>query len=221
MKTKHVVLIGAIIVVVVAIVGAVWWNGDVAKAPDVSSLSDAIGIATSTGTSPNAVTTSTPARPSSTSNGSTTVSISIQKSYGNSSFTLNYPDAWSVTMIKPFSIDTFNGKYDNGGVIPAGGAVIDIATTTVYGSLQTIIDTETMSATSVATSTQMVNAVKCVKVSYQDEYAPGFTSQNTSLYCQKGTELWKIYFSYRANDPAAAAHISDFNKIIASLKFLP
>ena len=103
-----------------------------------------------------------------------------------------------------------------------GGAEIDIATATIYSPVQDTITTELMSATNIATSTLKLSNIACQKAVYQNTYAPGIPSQDTSIYCSRrtenGTDLWKIYFSYRAGDTTGAAHTAEFNDILGSMQ---
>lgn len=141
-------------------------------------------------------------------------------SYANGSFSFDYPAGWSVAQYAPFSLDTFKGAYEADGTIPSGGAELDVVTTTAYNGDGAIAASELMRAQNLATSTMAVDGVSCLKASYGAAYAPGKMLEDTALYCLRGTELWKVYFSYNVGDPAAAAHIADFAKMIGSMKFL-
>jgi hypothetical protein len=115
----------------------------------------------------------------------------------------------------------FGGKYENGWMIPMGGSEIDVVTTTVYSSIKEIMTTELMSAVGLQTSAVTVDSVACKKAAYQDNYAPGVASQDISIYCLRGSELWKIYLSYHSGDPAAQTHNTVFDEVLSSMKFLP
>ena len=62
-----------------------------------------------------------------------------------------------------FSIDTFGGNYENGGIIPAEGAEVDVVTTTISGPVDDIVNTEVMGAMNIVTSTMVVDKVTCEK----------------------------------------------------------
>ena len=84
-----------------------------------------------------------------------------------------------------------------------------------------IMTTELMNAVNLATSTVTVNNIACNQAAYQYSHAPGLVSQDVSIYCLRGSELWKIYFSRRVGDSAAQVHVADFNGVLESMKFLP
>jgi hypothetical protein len=148
------------------------------------------------------------------------MTVALQGVYKGKSFSFNYPASWAIFSLAPFSIDTFGGKYENGGVIPAGGAEIDIVTTTASGLVQDIIDTELMYAKNLTASTVSVDGVSCKKEVYEADYAPSASSKDVALYCSRGSELWKIYLSYGASDSAEQTHLSDLNGILSSMKLL-
>ena len=208
---KKTIAIVVLLVVVIVIVGVIGFNHR-AKAPEVQS----VGVSTSTATQVTSTATTT-----ATASGLTVViSTSTPKNYIGSSFSFVYPGSWFVFSASPLMMTDFNGKYRTGGVIPAGGAQLGVVTTTVGGSVADIMTTELMSATSLTTSTVAVNGVACTKATYQVGYAPGATAQNISLYCLRGTELWKIYFSYPAGDAAEKADLSTLSGMLSSMKFL-
>jgi hypothetical protein len=209
MNKKKLTAVIILIVVVIVAIGVLAFHNE-AKAPEAPRIA-----ATSTGIIVQA-----------SSTGSSTILVvlttSTKQSYGNSSFSFSYPAAWSISAYTPFSITNFGGKYNKDGTLPPGGAVISVVTTTVeQGYLSDIMSTQLMSATNLTTTTLVVDGIACPTASFEAAYAPGATSKNISAYCERGSELWEIYLSYGANDAAAAAHASDFNGVIDSMKLLP
>lgn len=209
-------LITIIVLVVIVVVGlSVVGFSHRAKAPEVTTSM----VPTSTSGSLSVTASST----SSSTNVVVAISTSTQRSYSNGSFSLSYPSSWSIARYLPFLITNFNGQYQTGGIIPVGGAQIYVVTTTIEsGYLQSVINTQLMSAINITTTTLVVDGVACPAAAYEAAYAPGVTSKNVSVYCSRGGELWEVYLSYEANDTAAAsaAHISDFNGVLGSMKFL-
>ena len=208
------IVVLVVVVVVLVVIGIVAIDKNVAKAPVVSG----VGTTAPLGTSTVGQTTSTASSSPLTVTPSTSTA---QKSYVAASFSLDYPGSWVASTTSFFSLNNFGGKYQNGGMIPVGGAEIDVVTTTVYSSVSEIMTTELMSATNVATSTVTLDNIVCKKAVYDNSYATGFPSDDTSIYCLRGSELWKIYFSYHAGDPAAQEYVSDFSMVLNSIKFLP
>ncbi len=206
MNKKKLAIVIALVVIIVVVLG-IFAFGNKAKAPEVSN-----------GTAPTSTAPQTATSTASSSGLSIVISTNTPKSYSGVSFSFTYPGAWTISSAMPLLMDDFSGKYKAGGVIPAGGAQLAIATTTSYGPVENIIATELMNATDVASSTTAVDGVACTKATYRANYSQSATAQNISLYCLRGTELWKIYFSYPAGDAAASADLSVFNGILASMK---
>ncbi len=217
MNKKKSIITVVVLTILVVIAVVAWVDIKSAKAPEVpggasvntSTVAVASSSAPSTGSS-TGVTAS-----------SSAPSLTIQKFYGNGSFSFSYPTAWVIETYAPFSMNNFKSKYASGGIIPEGGAVIQVVTSTSYGPLQDIMTTQLMSSTNVVTSTVVVGGVTCAKANYQNTYPGGIASRDISIYCKRGTSLWEIFLSYRAVDPAGLAHVSDFNSVLASMKFLP
>ncbi len=212
MNKKKIWTIVVLVVAVLVVVGIVVVGKKVAKAPEVSSVNSTASVGTST------VEQAT----STASSSAPVVAMPVaQKNYTGASFSLSYPGSWNVSSTPFFSINDFGGKYQSGWVIPMGGAEIDVVTTTVYSSVSEIMTTELMNAVNLATSTVTVNNIACNQAAYQYSHAPGLVSQDVSIYCLRGSELWKIYFSRRVGDSAAQVHVADFNGVLESMKFLP
>ena len=212
MSKKKTIIVIALAVIIIIIVGVIGFDNKVAKAPETSGGA----TPTSTATQTTSTTTSTSTAPAI----SVVLSTSTSRSYTGSSFSFKYPGSWTIFSTTPLMITSFNGQYKAGGVIPAGGVQIAVVTTTISNNLNSIMTTELANAIHLTTSTVMVNGTSCAKATYQVKYAPGATVQNVSVYCSHDTELWKIYFSYPANDPAGQADTSDFNGILGSMKLL-
>ena len=147
--------------------------------------------------------------------------ITFDRFYQGSSFTFSYPPSWSVLAAAPFAMTNFNGQYGPNNTIPAGGAEIDVVTTTVYGNLQGIMDTELMGAQNLVTSLVTVGGVSCREARYDTSHSGSPTTATVALYCPRNTELWKIYLAYRANDPSSTALLSDFHEVLTTIKFIP
>ncbi len=208
MKKKYLLITILVVVVLIILAGVLWFDRKAAKAPITSNPA--------TPTSTALVTASATGSPAV----SVVISTSTAKNYTGKSFSFTYPGSWNVFSASPLLITNFNGQYGDEGIVPAGGAQIAVVTTTLGGPVADIITTELMGATDVATSTITVDGIACAKAIDRANYAPGTTSQNISIYCARGQELWKIYFSYPAGDTAENAHLSDFNGILNSMKFL-
>lgn len=206
------------LVVVIIVVAVIGWGAGTAKAPEVKSTAPTGTTQTAPAGSPSGMNSSTV---SASASGTPGMTITFNGAYSNSAFSLTYPNGWQIISFGPtFSLTTFGNAYVDGDVIPSGGAEIDIATTTVYNNLGTIMQTELLSATNVTTTAVTVDDTACAEASYNNTYTGGIASQDIAVYCEQGTELWKMYLSYRENDPDGSAHIAAFKSVLASMKLL-
>ena len=124
MKRKNliIIIVAAVVVVLVAVIADRWY-AKVAQAPEGWGAADNVA---QSGTTAGAAPSSSGASPS-----GPRATVTFQKFYSGDSFSFSYPTAWSVYNTSPFSINNFNGKYDASGAVPAGGAEIDVVTTTL------------------------------------------------------------------------------------------
>jgi hypothetical protein len=197
----------AIAVIVIVIVGIVIVNKDtnVATAPEVVTNTTSI-IATTT--------------QSAGSTSSSSLTITQTGFYENKLFSLSYPSSWTISSYSPFSLTNFKGEYVDKDIIPDGGAEVDVVTTVAASSVKDIMTTELMSSTDLATTNVTVDHVACMEATYNNTYTSSIASKDVAVYCQQGTNVWKIYLSYRANDSAGVAHLTDFNSMLDSMKLL-
>ncbi len=216
MEKKRGIVVVVLIVIVIAAAIAVLGAHHKGSVATPTQASPTMVATTSVPTSSNAAAPATSSSPENPG-----VSISIQRSYAGASFSFNYPASWSILAAAPFSLINFDEKNFAAGVLPPGGAEIDIATTTLYGNLDAITGTELMGATFLSTSTVTVGGTSCMEARYHETYAGGVQMANTALYCGHGTELWKIYLVYRVDDQAAAIHLADFESVLRSMRFSP
>ncbi len=214
-KNKILLIVGAVVVIVACVLLAGKYSGTSNENQEGGLVGDGSTPTSTVGTS-TVVGNSTSTKPTATSSAPTV------KTFKNGSFSFNYPLSWTLGGTKPVMVNNFNSKYEGGGVIPMGGAEIDVVTTTLYsGRIQDILGTELLSATNVTTSTTSVRGVSCVEAKYTGAYVAGVASQNMAAYCLRGAGLWKLYLSYRSGDAKADAHVAAFNNLLASLRFLP
>jgi hypothetical protein len=219
-KTVVIVAVMVVIVILIAFFAVERWSGsNVAHAPELSVAVNGggtTGIATSSGASSSLSAVFAP-----TSSVKNPASASTKKTYAGSSFAFSYPASWSIFNVRPFSITNFNGQYVSEDVIPMGGAEIDVVTTTNFGDLKNIMATELMGAANLTTSTVAVSNVACSEANYGGSFSNGVPSKNIAVYCERGTELWKLYIAYRGDDPSGSTYRADFDGVLGSMKFLP
>jgi hypothetical protein len=136
---------------------------------------------------------------------------------------LKYPQGWNfhseiLNLGGPLNIRNFD-QYLRGGVLPAGGAAIDITTVPFdgEGDLKSIAQ-EDLGATDA--SAYRVDDRPALFVSYTDEFAPGFSYDNRAVYVAVGETIYKFFLSYRNGDPGSGNFVRDFQQVLASTHFI-
>ena len=213
MNTKRIWIVG-ILVVVVIVLGVMYWPRE-SRAPEAPQ-----GPAVASGTPAGGAPATSSA--SSTSPGGATVTTTLGWKYYRSDaygISVNYPQDWLIGSVNPIILDNFNNKYTADGIIPLGGAEVDIVGTTLHGSLDNIINTEVPAATVASTSTLNAAGVTCRELFYGAHFSGGQTSKNIAVYCP-GKTLLKIFLSYRAEDPKGASFVATFKQILGTIDFV-
>jgi hypothetical protein len=134
--------------------------------------------------------------------------------------TLRHPKDWRLNknvlnIGGPIALMTFD-KYDQGGVIPPGGAQIDITTTLLDGDAAGELErdlgpSQTLPAT--------VGKLPALRTNYDDDFAPTLQYKNTAVYVAKRHVLYKFFLSYRKDDPNSAKYMDEFDSIMDSVVF--
>jgi hypothetical protein len=143
-----------------------------------------------------------------------------------SGLTFRFPPDWQLNPAVPeggpISLNTFNSQYLQGGIIPAGGADIDIA----YfpgpsGSVQQIMAEDLADAEEEAIDPRgfLVGGTNGRRVSYTDTYTPNLVYKTIAVYVPAGAGLYKFYLTYHKGDPQEAQFIADYERILQSVRF--
>ncbi len=120
------------------------------------------------------------------------------------------------------SLNNFNNEYSHGGMPPAGGAEIDAASAVLPPPpLLDYISTELQGATLSLTTNIYIGTNSATEVFYTDDYAPSVTTKNVAVYAPISGRLYKLFLSYRADDPAESQYLSDFEQVLGSIQFSP
>ena len=140
--------------------------------------------------------------------------------------TLRCPPDWQLNSAVPeggpINLNTFNSQYLTGGIIPAGGADIDIAYfSTPGGSVQEImaLDLEDAEEEAIDPRGFRVGGMNGKRVSYTDAYTPNLVYKTVAVYVPVKAGLYKFYLTYRKGDPQEAQYISDYERILQSVQF--
>jgi hypothetical protein len=127
---------------------------------------------------------------------------------------------WSMSqqvlnMGGPIALRNFS-EYLRGGIIPEGGAEIEI--THVPQDAQSLAETarEELGFTG---APQAVDGQPGLRIFYADEFAPGLNYESVAVYVAHANLLYKFFLSYRASDPQKEKYVSSFDEIVSSARF--
>lgn len=112
------------------------------------------------------------------------------------------PDGWSanaelIAASGPINLTTFGGKYESGGLLPEGGAEIDITSVPAPQSVADYVRAE------IGGSPVLEEAAGGIRTSYVEEVAPGLSYQTVALYVPRGPVLYKFYLTFEAGNARA------------------
>src|SRR5262249_15619766 len=133
---------------------------------------------------------------------------------------LHYPAGWAMNqqvlqLGGPIALRNFSA-YLRGGIIPGGGAEIEI--THVPQSTQPL-DAIVKSELGIEGTPQAVDGQAAVRAFYVDDFAPGLSYESIAVYSFHDNLLYKFFLSYRAGDPQKQNFINNFDEVIASTHF--
>ena len=118
----------------------------------------------------------------------------------------------------PVSVNNFANQYQHGGLVPPGGADMDITSIPVPPPpLSNFIAYELQGATITSTSAITVSGISCTEEFYTESY--GTTYSNIAVYCPATTMLYKAYLSYHAGDPSESRFLTAFQTFLNSVQF--
>src|SRR5262245_21142215 len=123
----------------------------------------------------------------------------------------------------PISLNNFHGRYVNGGIIPFGGAAIDITHVPQPAlALNDFIAEALSGSTITATAAAVVAGSPGTAVSYETAYGPTpLTIKNIAVFVPRNGVLYKLYLSYNAGDALENRFIAAFERVLSSFQFPP
>jgi hypothetical protein len=135
--------------------------------------------------------------------------------------TFRYPDNWNyhqevVNQGGPINLRNFD-NYQYGGVVPNGGATIDITSSPLTGTGLAAMAQSELGALS--SQNLRVDDHPAVLMDYSDAFAPGLDYENEAVYVQAGSKVYKFFLSYRSGDPNGGNFVQDFQKVVSSTRF--
>jgi hypothetical protein len=140
---------------------------------------------------------------------------------------VRYPEDWKINprlslQEDPINFNNFNSSYLEGGIIPMGGADIDIAYFPgVNGPVPELVSGELADADEkqIDEHTYKIGGRKGTRVFYTDVYTRGFAYKNVAVYVPHEDGLYKFFLTYHQGDPNENAFNEDFEHILKSVRF--
>jgi hypothetical protein len=153
------------------------------------------------------------------------VKVEIRASVEEQGLRLGYPQNWEVnefllTLDGPLSLNNFANAYAEGGIIPNGGAKIDITTIPLPSTpISDVIASDLHGTTIVGTSLQTVGGESGTRIIYTADFPPLLVEKSIAVYVPHNNTLYKFFLSYREGDPLENQFITDFQQILDSVRF--
>jgi hypothetical protein len=155
------------------------------------------------------------------------ITVSVCRCVSAKGASISYPAGWqlhgeTLALNGPIALNNFANAYLQGGLVPSGGAEVDITTVPIPTiALGDFISAELVDATIEFTSTLSVGGEVGTRVAYSDQFTPSLTYKNVALYVPHRALLYKIYLSYRAGDAGEKSFLDAFTEVLNSVKFAP
>jgi hypothetical protein len=100
----------------------------------------------------------------------------------------------------PIACTSFTGPYANGGLLPPGGAEIEITSVPRPLALDSYARGELKGAKDLKFQETSSAGRLALRASYTDEVAPGISAATVIYYVAQGNRLYKFYLTYWSGD---------------------
>jgi hypothetical protein len=116
------------------------------------------------------------------------------------------PQGWQynralLQKVGPIALTNFDGKYLRGGLLPAGGAEIEITDVPRPIELSGYAREELKGVQQLKFEEGANNGRPALRASYVDEVADGVLTRNVVYYIPQGGRLYKFYLTFGSGDP--------------------
>lgn len=120
----------------------------------------------------------------------------------------------------PISCTNFNGQYLSGGLLPAGGAEIEITSVSRPVDMSSYARTELKGTPNLKLQEQNSNGRPALRVSYSDKLADDVSTETVVYYVAQGNRLYKFYLTFLTGDAHERELIATLETIVreAALK---
>jgi hypothetical protein len=100
----------------------------------------------------------------------------------------------------PIACTNFTEPYANGGMLPPGGAEIEITSVPRPPALEPYARAELKGVRDLKLQESPAGGRAAIRSTYADQPAPGVSTQNVVYYVAQGNRLYKFYLTYHAGD---------------------
>ena len=112
------------------------------------------------------------------------------------------PDGWTANAelaaaSGPINLTTFGGRYESGGILPEGGAEIDITSLPAPQSVADYIRAE------IGGAPELQETQLGIRIDYAEQVAPQLSYRTVAVYVPRGSVLYKFYLTFESTNPAA------------------
>lgn len=120
----------------------------------------------------------------------------------------------------PISLNTFQSVYLSGGVIPPGGAEIEVTRgESPSASLGDIVKEETAGVSGVSLrELSNIAGGDAIRIYSQDSFGASLQYDNVSYYLLRNGKLYKFYLSHHSGDPNSAGFVKAFDQLVTSAR---
>ncbi len=130
------------------------------------------------------------------------------------------PSQFVVTGGLTIALTNFGCAFDEGGIIPSGGAAITVVRIPLPAeTLSAFMAGELSDAESLVTDSVDVGGSTGTKATYTETY-DGFALKKTTLFVPHGQALFKFYLEYGSAEPAASQFSGSFSGLLSSVSFV-
>jgi hypothetical protein len=127
-----------------------------------------------------------------------------------------------LTLGGPLDYTNFSSKYVQGGILPNGGANINVTTVPLpTPPLDNYIDIQLAGTTITSRVPLIVSGVACTEIVYSVTFYASLSYSNEVIYCPSGKSLYRFELSYNAGDPNESQSLSSFQQVVSNAQFAP
>jgi hypothetical protein len=114
----------------------------------------------------------------------------------------------------PIACANFAEPNATGGVLPPGGAEIEITSVARPMALDVYARGELRGVRDVKLQEAPVGGRPALRAAYTEQVAPGVSTDNQVYYVAQGNRLYKFYLTYHSGDAQAAALVRTWETVV-------